>query len=94
MRLGAPAANRHRPPQPPLCHCLTPLYHPNILNPPPADGGDGAAPLPREQNVCCSYLHGSSFADAAEVSFELAKSDSINQELFGGYVTWSSGPAD
>ena len=50
------------PIEPPLCHCLTPLHHPNILNPPPTTAG-AAGPALREQNVCCSYLHGSTFAD-------------------------------
>jgi ubiquitin-protein ligase len=46
----------------PLCHCLTPIWHPNILHDP-----DSA---PREQNVCCSYLHDSSFADSSERGYE------------------------
>eukprot|EP01045_Picozoa_sp_COSAG04_P018790 COSAG04_NODE_1766_length_5644_cov_43.927915_2_plen_643_part_00 len=45
----------------PLCHCLTPIWHPNILHEPDAE--------PREQNVCCSYLHDNSFADSSEQGY-------------------------
>ena len=45
----------------PLCHCLTPIWHPNILHDPEAE--------PREQNVCCSYLHDASFADKSEEGY-------------------------
>jgi ubiquitin-protein ligase len=47
----------------PLCHCLTPIWHPNILNDPDDPKG------PREQNVCCSYLHDASFADKSEEGY-------------------------
>lgn len=46
----------------PLCHCLTPMWHPNILHDPDVS--------PREQNVCCSYLHDNSFADSTERGYE------------------------
>ncbi len=50
----------------PLCHCLTPIWHPNILHEP-----DSA---PREQNVCCSYLHDNDFADRSEQGYEAGMS--------------------
>ena len=46
----------------PLCHCLTPIWHPNILHEPES--------APREQNVCCSYLHDLEFADRSEQGYE------------------------
>eukprot|EP01047_Picozoa_sp_COSAG01_P040896 COSAG01_NODE_3468_length_6048_cov_100.676357_7_plen_510_part_00 len=49
------------PIQAPLCHCLTPIWHPNIIH--------DADEQPREQNVCCSYLHDSSFADKQEEGY-------------------------
>lgn len=50
------------PIKPPLCHCLTPIWHPNILH--------EAGSAPREQNVCCSFLHDKDFADHSEQGYE------------------------